>query len=338
MNSSLEGEVLGGSKNSVKVLFRFVFSIAVIIFIFLAAGPNLFSAPKEEVPLGSVIVQDLREFLKEEENIAQQMQQITAPNGTLEEISQSISDINSKRRRYELKIKWIFVCPASFLINLGLAMSGLAKAFPPYSEGLAPAVGMFGMLYVFDVVDKYWNRHFQQDIDEGIADFIAKAIEIRRADEIQSLEAREVDFRNIEQARIAISQSAEREQQMTVAKQEVYQDYLRKRLEKRWSNKIRSSLGFKDEVEKKITASLQNDESVSRTFDDLRSRMLHQKLEQAYYQQNLDLLHQRAKLVTTIRSKFVHGDHRFRGKDRIACAQLLAELSASAAKSSEKPT
>jgi len=306
------------------------------VFFFAASDVSkLWAATRDE---NSALVQDLREFLKEEEKLVEKMNEISGPDGTLDAIGQKIKHINSERRLHELKIKWIMVCPASFLINLSLAASQLAKTLPPYSEGFAAAVGTFGMLYVFDAVDKYWNRHFQQDIDETLSNFIEKSIEIRRADEIQSIEAREVDFRNIEHARVAIERSVEREMQLTTVKNEVYRAYIKKRMERRLANRIKEALGREGVTDQKVDEAIGKMNRTDSAFDDLRSRMLTQRLEQTYYQQVMELLHQRAKLVASIRSKFVHGDNRFRGKDRIGCAQLLTELTANTSKSLEKPT
>lgn len=261
-----------------------------LLLVIFSLGPKGLWADDEPVrssELHAPSVDLLRRFFLNEEQISQQIQTITGSKGELERIKSELAVLDKKRRKHELLIKWAIICPSSFVINVLLASSELANAFPPASTGLSAAIGTFGMLFAFDFTDKYWNKYFNEDLQNAVEEFRARSAELIRLGEIDFVEGQEVDLKNLDLAVLMIERSEAREIQLA---------------------------GIRDEI---LGAASKND---------LKSQTLKWRLEQAYQDARLSLLQQRLKLVVSLRSKISYGDNRFKGKDRRACIEVLDEL------------
>jgi hypothetical protein len=251
-------------------------------------------------------------------------------SGRLEEIEQKIQEIDQSRKLHELIFKWAVICPASFCINYLVLTTGLPFMEPLSAKAAASAVGTFGMVFVFDKTDKYWNRFFHDEVNGAITEFVDEAGILLRRDGVEKSYAQEVDFARIEVAASYLDRSEQRERELSRLKDEALMAFIRKREANSLMHRTLSMLGLAAIKDPKVIEAIQKGEQFrDKDLGQMRTQYFRWKLEQAYEKERLKLLNQRLNLIKSLRAKIEFGDTRFsklRGADGKTCAQMLREF------------
>ncbi len=308
----------------------FILIISVIAF---AVVPIWAGVKKQSSDEGAERMKLFARIFQQEEALDHRILEITGNGspGLIDKVKDEIKGLEKTRRLNELRVKWLIICPASFCINFALAASGLANWAPPTSTALSAAIGTFGMVYVFDATDKYWNRVFNEQIANAVSAFDAEATKILREDDLDRAYSQEVDFARLERAGEYLDRAEAREKQLLKAMQKALADAIRKQNEESLKTKALSALGKKQIKDPEVIKAIEEGEKFEeKELGGIRNRFLYKRMQIAYHEKVANLLQQRLRLIKSLRAKIEYGDNRFqklRGSDRAACMQLLQELS-----------
>jgi hypothetical protein len=277
---------------------------------------GLLSAPPISSPALPAEIHLIESFFQQEETLEQSIGKVLSETGRSAQIQAELKRLERRKRILELRFKWLLICPGSFCINLGLSVTNLGQSFPPLSLGLAPAIGTFGMILLFDVADKYWNRFFTAEVNGVVADYDRRANEVLFRAEVEAIQAREVNGHQIDAATKTLQ----------------HLESLAAELQK-----IRDSV-LKDHHDARKTSLWKTIMQGPRRSDDVRAQIMRLSLEHAHLQKEIALKQQMLKMIASIRAKLIYGDNRFSGHGRATCLQVIRSLQASAAAPQSSPS